>query len=66
MAIWVMSSGPLAPVGGAETNVVLGRVLGPPEPLEEEEAAAPLGKIARPIEETSRAMIREARPRLLW
>jgi hypothetical protein len=64
MAIWVMSSGPLAPVGGVETKVVPGRVLGPPEPPEEE-AAATLGRIARPIEEASRAMIRKARPRLL-
>jgi hypothetical protein len=60
-----MSSGPLAPVGGAETNAVLGRVLGPVEPPEAGEKAATLGKIAMPIDVERSMITREFRPILL-
>lgn len=51
----VMSSGPLVPVGGDDTSVVLGKVVGP---LEAKEVSM-LGNTKRPTEETMRMTSRD-------
>jgi hypothetical protein len=60
----VISSGPLAPVGGAETNVLLGKVVQHDSFEGDDGWAEATGKAKMPTEEISNIENREARSRI--